>query len=493
MKTTKMNKTVDAFEIEIKRLLKKGLSVKDAVNEAYKKYPVMSEIKKEIEPQIISEMKRGSSGNISLKTIKLASQLVWSEDELTLSERTIKGEKEVIKQVSNTIKNAIKKGESVQKTALALFDGYGYGNILPTQEIPEFLKDLVNTAKKTDLTHKEINALIRQVERQLKKVNVTGMKIAYNKVKEAVKTGCDRVVEKAIYIATQERTRYFARRIARTELARAYVDGVMGQWANDEDCIAFKWQTSSAHPHKDICDLYANADLYGMGKGVYPKDKVPILPVHPNCMCHIRPLMQGSKYIQGEEKEQIQKGGMEYINGLNKHEQERLLGVYGRLEVLKKGNWTGKARNYSKEYMKSRISEVNNGAIYGALNDKNDPTQERREAHAERYYEFIINIGEKSFVDKISKNSGFSKRFLSEVFNHVFIDKHHLCDGYRKFDASYYMSESFQRLLAGNYNDNDIVLLRHEHLERALEKRYNLTYKEAHKLAESKYFYKRKG
>ncbi len=227
MKTTKMNKTVDAFEIEIKRLLKKGLSVKDAVNEAYKKYPVMSAIKKEIEPQIISEMKRGSGGNISLKTIKLASQLVWSEDELTLSERTIKGEKEVIKQVSNTIKNAIKKGESVQKTALALFDGYGYGNILPTQEIPEFLKDLVNTAKKTDLTHKEINALTRQVERQLKKVNVTGMKIAYNKVKEAVKTGRDRVVEKAIYIATQERTRYFARRIARTELARAYADGVM--------------------------------------------------------------------------------------------------------------------------------------------------------------------------------------------------------------------------------------------------------------------------
>ena len=121
MKTTKMNKTVDAFEIEIKRLLKKGLSVKDAVNEAYKKYPVMSEIKKEIEPQIISEMKRGSSGNISLKTIKLASQLVWSEDELTLSERTIKGEKEVIKQVSNTIKEAIKKGRVSAKNGIGSF------------------------------------------------------------------------------------------------------------------------------------------------------------------------------------------------------------------------------------------------------------------------------------------------------------------------------------------------------------------------------------
>ena len=46
---------------------------------------------------------------------------------------------------------------------------------------------------------------------------------------------------------------------------------------------------------------------------------------------------------------------MTYIKTLDKHDQERLLGVHGRLEVLKSGNWTEKARGYSAGYMQSRI------------------------------------------------------------------------------------------------------------------------------------------
>lgn len=35
------------------------------------------------------------------------------------------------------------------------------------------------------------------------------------------------MVDKATYVATQEKARYFAERIARTEKARAYMDGVV--------------------------------------------------------------------------------------------------------------------------------------------------------------------------------------------------------------------------------------------------------------------------
>ena len=48
------------------------------------------------------------------------------------------------------------------------------------------------------------------------------------------------MIDKAIYVATQEKARYFAERIARTEKARAYRDGVMYQYAHDPDCVAFK-------------------------------------------------------------------------------------------------------------------------------------------------------------------------------------------------------------------------------------------------------------
>lgn len=78
------------------------------------------------------------------------------------------------------------------------------------------------------------------------------------------------MVDKAIDVATQEKARYFAERIARTEKARAYMDGVMYKYANDPDCIAFKWKLSSRHPCDDICDLYAYR-LVGDGRGQFPK------------------------------------------------------------------------------------------------------------------------------------------------------------------------------------------------------------------------------
>ena len=48
------------------------------------------------------------------------------------------------------------------------------------------------------------------------------------------------MVDKAIDVAVQESARYFAERIARTEKARAYMDGVMYHYANDSDCVAFQ-------------------------------------------------------------------------------------------------------------------------------------------------------------------------------------------------------------------------------------------------------------
>lgn len=302
MKLTKTDKAVDAFEKEIKKLLAQGKTPKEAVKLAYEKYPVMKIMEKEINLQLISEMNRGANGAFPLNVLRDATALVWTADKLTLSQRTTKNNKEIIKQAADIIANAIKKGKSVQKTALALFDGYGYGHVLPTQDIPKFMKKLSEIGKLTDYKGREFRKTLRDVERQLKRVNVQGMKIAYGKIKEAIETGNEKKINKAVYVATQERTRYFARRIARTELARAYGDGAMAKWENDEDCVAFQWKLSTEHPFCDICDLYAHADLYGMGPGIFPKDKVPRLPVHPNCMCHLRPIMEGSKLLQGKKK-----------------------------------------------------------------------------------------------------------------------------------------------------------------------------------------------
>ena len=79
------------------------------------------------------------------------------------------------------------------------------------------------------------------------------------------------------------------------------MDGAMYQYAHDPDCVAFKWKLSNRHSCDDICDLYACADLWGMGKGIFPKDKLPKLPVHPNYMCRVVPIFHGSMRVTSEE------------------------------------------------------------------------------------------------------------------------------------------------------------------------------------------------
>jgi len=77
------------------------------------------------------------------------------------------------------------------------------------------------------------------------------------------------MIDKAIDVATQEKARYFAERIARTEKARAYMDGGMYHYAHDPDCVAFKWKLSSCHPCDDICDLYPYRFVGGWTKAFF--------------------------------------------------------------------------------------------------------------------------------------------------------------------------------------------------------------------------------
>ena len=126
----------------------------------------------------------------------------------------------------------------------------------------------------------------------------------------------------------------------------------------------------------------------------------------------------------------------------------------------------------------------------GALNDKNDPEMERRDAHAERYYEFIRKSNKENWISRVSKNSGMRKASVEKIYEHVFIDKHKLLMGYMRFPADYAMAESFQRLFEGNtVYHHDLIMLRHERLELELIRRYGYSFSEAHEITERKYNY----
>ena len=48
---------------------------------------------------------------------------------------------------------------------------------------------------------------------------------------------------------------------------------------------------SSKHEALDACDFYADADLWGLGPGVYPKAEAPIPPFHVGCLCMLSPII----------------------------------------------------------------------------------------------------------------------------------------------------------------------------------------------------------
>lgn len=48
---------------------------------------------------------------------------------------------------------------------------------------------------------------------------------------------------------------------------------------------------SSKHDALDACDFYADADMWGLGRGVYPKAEAPVPPFHVGCRCVLSPMI----------------------------------------------------------------------------------------------------------------------------------------------------------------------------------------------------------
>ena len=413
---------IQEFESRIKELLAEGYNAQQAVKIAYEEYPVMQRLRDEIQTSLHGLAEAGYGGILAKSITNSAFKMAWAPDGLTLSSRTTKGGNSVKQMVADTLQQQMVRNANYKKNALAIFDGYRYGGVIPEQDIPDMMSKLIKLSNGSEYDKQAFRSAMRAVQRNVNRLTSQNLKVAYNKLLEAIETRNDQALNKALYRATQERTRYFAERIARTERARAFMDGFLAQWESDEDCVAYQWQLSTAHPKHDICDLYANANLYGLGKGVYPKDKVPSIPVHPHCMCRLKPLFEG-QIPDTTAKERIEEGGREYIATLSRKQKEQLLGVYGSRAVEAGLSWTARARNYSNVKLVSRLSKGKlKGSIlkeiYSDIQNKLDWKKEFKVKcistvkHFSKKHDIILS--DHAVIRFISQKSGKGKRHFSE-------------------------------------------------------------------------------
>ena len=487
MKRTATQAAIAAFERRIRELMAEGYGVQFAVDQAYRENPVMKVMYDEMRAQIRAEAERGYGAPLPQGITDRLFTHSWAPDGLTLSARTTQGAILVRELVARTISEQIKKSASYRQASLAIFDGYKMGGIIPVQDVPKYLQETIVAARHAGIPRNELMKALKPIRRQIEKGTTAGMRAAYSQLMDALETQNEKALNRAIFTATQERTRYFADRIARTEMARAYQDGFLMKWDNNEDCVAYQWKLSGRHPRYDICDLYAKANLYGMGAGVFPKDKVPLLPAHPHCMCFLKPVIRGM--MDNETPiDRIEEGGREYLDSVDLHHRQMILGIHGAKDVMDgKISWTQKARGYGGKKVDSRLSSTGgSGDIIiqsGALN----PNSDRAFKHAATYYESVRHMT--TDCARIAANTGFREQDIRVIKRHVFIEEHDLRSGRERFFPDYEMAQSWQRLIDGrDIQERDIVLLNHEFLEHTLM-RLGKSASDAHEQAQKVYNY----
>lgn len=331
---------------------------------------------------------------------KLADQ--WDESGMTLSEKLHGVGVKMRGAIVSTLQEQMRRNNTWTEAARALYDGYGEDgrnvynggkDIISRQDLPKYLQ------KVREATGNDLQALAeqRQAIDNINRLAKNGapnkaLQAAYNKLLEAVQKGNEKAIEKAVEVAVNEKSRYVAERITRTEMARAWADGFIAKMKTDADIVAVKFKLSSRHPVFDICDMYAKADMYGLGAGIYPKDKLPPLPVHPHCLCRYVEVIEGEVDMQ-QQRDQVQEAGDKWLNSLPESRRAQVLGREG----LKAWNAGEDWRKYMRGYAglreaESRLSGIKHQLHAGKKSNEElmaenlvPPTDEFIESIAKKY------------------------------------------------------------------------------------------------------------
>ena len=157
-------------------------------------------------------------------------------------------------------------------------------------------------------------------------------------------------MQEVINRAIKEKSYYNAQRLVRTETAKAYGDSFFDKILKNNDIVAYQSILSPRHPVPDICDFYANTDLYGLGKGVFPKNVGPEYPYHPNCLCILKPIYNTNDTPGLDESKAVS-----YIKKLGKDKSKSLFGENFETVVKDPSLW--------KKYLKGFSEFVNHKTL----------------------------------------------------------------------------------------------------------------------------------
>lgn len=198
-------------------------------------------------------------------------------------------------------------------------------------------------------------------------------------------------------------------------------------------------------------------------------------------------LQQQQRYNERKIREWKRRRDVKKAAGLDASKESQKIKYWNnRNDILIKDDGRLK-HNYGREKMylpkKNGIIDISSIKVSGAL----DPSSKKASKHAERYYESVRKM--KTDYKKIALNTGLDANEIKRIKDYLFINKHELITGKKRFDPDYMIAESWRRLIEGKgIQPHDLTMLNHEILEHKLVLS-GLSQDDAHKLATEKYNY----
>lgn len=225
--------------------------------------------------------------------------------------------------------------QQARELALALYEGYGFRGVEPLRVLTGNFRTLPAELRAL-ATEPAVRATILQAARRAaqSQLRTAALRSAYTQAFDAAIGGASRArLEKLLRVAVEEKSRYFANRIAQTELARAFSHRAAAELMADATIDVVQWRMSGAHPRADVCDLFANVDRFGLGPGCYPKRLAPKPLAHPFCRCRLRsrPDLRAASAVERPSAER------EYLAAMGEERAARLLGSKDRLRQVMVG------------------------------------------------------------------------------------------------------------------------------------------------------------
>lgn len=231
--------------------------------------------------------------------------------------------------VTNVIRQHVRGVQDARKLALTLYEGYGFRRV--EDEPAQLAKQMPATIRQDAPL---LQAYLQTIGRaRVQQLRTPALRAAYLEALDAIEQGAaqkrlDRVLRTAFY----ERNRYFANRIAQTELHRAQAEQVDAELLAEPEIEYVQFRLSGGKREVDICDIFSRVDRFGLGPGVYPKRLAPKRPIHPFCRCLLVPRIDLTGTKEPKPRPNPDRA---FLRGLDEREGRKIMGSEQmRLEVL---------------------------------------------------------------------------------------------------------------------------------------------------------------